>query len=325
MAPTTGRAERLLRAALDAVERGWYVMPMHARRKVPSLRSNWENVATRDPDAIWTWWQTAPFNVGIATGRSGLVVIDLDTGPGDPPPDWAGEDVSDGRDVLEVLAERAGQPVPLDTFTVATARGGRHLYFAAPQDEKLYNTTGKLGWRIDTRAHGGCVVGPGSVVYGRRYRITRDRPPAQLPTWLLEKLRPQIPAVRPATHALEGLRADAYVRSAVRGECERVVRAAEGTRNNTLFAAAARLGGLVAGGALPEAQARHALQEASQRHVGVGGFTVEEAMKAIESGLRRGAKTPRLPAARTGSASTTSSRGLAPSVRNVQAGLHRST
>lgn len=289
---------RLMRAALDATERGWYVFPLHVRRKIPSLRRDWENVSTRDPDTIWNWWSHAPFNVGIATGRSGLVVIDLDTGKGDPPAEWAADRVTHGRDVLHILAERAGQQTPLDTFTVATPSGGLHLYFAAPAGLDLRNTTGKLGWRIDTRAHGGQVVGPESIVNGRRYTITRDVQPAPLPTWLIERLRPPVQAPVPATHVLEGFRADAYVQSAVRGECERVVHAAVGARNHAVFVAAAKLGGLVAGGALPEAQARQALEAASSHHVGVHGFTHEEALKTIESGLRRGAQTPRTPAAR---------------------------
>ncbi len=290
---------RLMRAALDATERGWYVFPLHVRRKVPSLRRNWENVATRNPDTIWSWWSHAPFNIGIATGRSGLVVIDLDTGKGDPPAEWEAEGVTHGRDVLHLLAERAGAQTPLDTFTVATPSGGLHLYFTPPAGLDLHNTTGKLGWHIDTRGNGGYVVGPESIVNGRRYKITRDVQPAQLPAWLIERLRPPVQVPLPATQVLEGLRAGAYVQSAVRGEYERVVRAAVGTRNHAVFVAAAKLGGLVAGGALPEALARQALEAASRHHVGVHGFTHEEALKTIESGLRRGAQTPRTPAPRS--------------------------
>jgi len=35
---------------------------------------------------------------------------------------------------------------------VATAGGGLHLYFRAPDDAWLTNTAGRLGTRIDTRA-----------------------------------------------------------------------------------------------------------------------------------------------------------------------------
>lgn len=305
---------RLMRAALDATERGWYVFPLHVRRKVPSLRRDWESVATRDPDTIWNWWRHAPFNVGVATGRSGLVVIDLDAAQGDPPPDWAAEGVTHGRDVLHVLAQRAGQQTPLDTFTVATPRGGLHLYFTTPDGHDLRNTAGKLGWHIDTRAHGGYVVGPESIVNGRRYTTTRDVQPAKLPAWLIERLRPPAQAPLPATQVLEGLRADAYVQSAVRGEYERVVHAAVGTRNHTVFVAAAKLGGLVAGGALPEAQARQALEAASCHHIGVNGFTHEEVLRTIESGLRRGAQTPRTPAPRSADTRSTVTR------RSISAG-----
>ncbi|WP_370027732.1 bifunctional DNA primase/polymerase [Planotetraspora sp. GP83] len=82
------------------------------------------------------------------------------------PPRTAG--VNDGADVLAVLCEQAGQPLPFDTFTVRTRRGGLHLYFTAPIGGPVLGNTqgsrGGLGWLIDTRAHGGYVVGPGSVV-----------------------------------------------------------------------------------------------------------------------------------------------------------------
>ena len=43
----------------------------------------------------------------------------------------------------------------------------------------------RLGWLIDTRARGGYVVGPGSIVSlpdgTGRYEVTYDRPPAPLP------------------------------------------------------------------------------------------------------------------------------------------------
>ena len=143
-----------------------------------------------------------PYNIGIATGPSGLLVIDLDKPkPGEvPPPRWALPGITDGADVLAALCERHGQPFPWETFMVRTRRGGLHLYFTAPPGVRLGNTSGRnergLGWLIDTRGHGGYVVAPGSFVDlpdgTGRYEVIYDRPPAPLPEWLCR------PADRPA-------------------------------------------------------------------------------------------------------------------------------
>ena len=41
-----------------------------------------------------------------------------------------------------------------------------------------------LGWLIDTRAHGGYVLGAGSIVNGRPYAALLDTYVAALPGWL---------------------------------------------------------------------------------------------------------------------------------------------
>jgi hypothetical protein len=121
------------RAAVAAAARGWRVFPLRPNDKRPAVR-DWETRATTDLDRIHHCWAAGPWNIGIACGPSGLVVIDLDTPkPGDTaPPAWQLPGVTCGEDVLAVLAERAGVPVPYDTHTVRTGRGGRHLYFTPP-------------------------------------------------------------------------------------------------------------------------------------------------------------------------------------------------
>jgi hypothetical protein len=88
---------------------------------------------------IGRWWRL-PYNIGIATGRSGLVVVDLDHGQGEPAPEqFSG--ARDGLDVLTRVAAAAGAPVPTDTFTVLTPTGGRHL----PRQGSSYATP-RAGW-----------------------------------------------------------------------------------------------------------------------------------------------------------------------------------
>lgn len=111
-----------LAAALRAAERGWPVFPVRPYNKHPAVR-DWEHRATCDREEIIRWWAAAPYNIGIACRAAGLVVLDLDAGHGHPPPPWADLAVTHGRDVLRILADRAGQPDPVDTYTVATPNG----------------------------------------------------------------------------------------------------------------------------------------------------------------------------------------------------------
>ncbi|MDN5854703.1 MAG: bifunctional DNA primase/polymerase [Actinomycetia bacterium] len=103
----------LLGAALDAADRGWHIFPLVRAGKVPTLR-NWEQRATTNKRQIHRWWANAEVNVGVATGRSGLVVIDLDDGRGAAPPERF-VDARNGRDVLAMLATEVGAPVTTDT------------------------------------------------------------------------------------------------------------------------------------------------------------------------------------------------------------------
>ncbi|RST19128.1 bifunctional DNA primase/polymerase [Streptomyces sp. WAC05374] len=290
-----------LTAALDAASRDWHVFPLISGDKRPAV-SDWETRATTDPDRITRAWSVAAFNVGIATGPSGLVVIDLDKPkhPGDTPPAaWAEHGVTDGADVLAALCERHGQPFPADTYTVRTWSGGTHLYFATPEGEPLRNTAGDsargLGWKVDTRAWGGLVVGAGSTFAGRLYEVTHDAPVAPLPGWLAELLRPApLPPQTPITVALTGRgRRTAFLRSAVNGEVQRVTGSGPHEHNNSLYIASVALGQLVAGGELSEADVTGWLLTAALQ-VGQG---EREARRTIASGLRAGARRPRTVAA----------------------------
>ena len=71
----------LVDVALTAARRGWHVFPICPGRKQPPRKAaaDWEDAATTEAARILRWWATHPLdNVGIATGPSGLVVVDLD-------------------------------------------------------------------------------------------------------------------------------------------------------------------------------------------------------------------------------------------------------
>jgi hypothetical protein len=238
-------------------------------------------------------------------------VVDLDASHGDPPPDLADAGIKHGRDMLALLASNAGADDPAETYTVVTPHG-EHRYFTAPEPAPqpgpgpgrgLGNSVGRLGWSIDTRGKGGYVLAAGShrpdVKGTGRYMVTIPGPAIPLPAWMAAALAGPAhiaaaaasPAPTPAL--VSGRRVAAYVEAAVAGEVQNVQAAKPGTRNHTVYVAAARLGGLVAAGVLDQTRASTTLLAAAAGHVGVEDFTAAEARRTIDNGLRRGLQEPR--------------------------------
>ncbi len=281
---------RLLDAALGLAGRKWRVFPLRPGDKRPAVR-DWESRATTDTDRITSAWTAGPFNIGVASGPSGLVVVDLDRPkPGTvPPPAYRQPGIRDGADVLAKLCEALDQPLPADTYTVRTGSGGTHLYFAAPAGVTVRNTAGRLGWLIDTRAAGGYVVATGSIVAGRAYSALVDVEPMPLPGWLTERLTEADPPTDHAASRAVAGNPSAYAAAALRGELDRVLRAQEGSRNQTLNAAAFSLGQLVAAGLLPRQFAEDALTLAGLAI----GLPSRECAATIRSGLDSGQRSPR--------------------------------
>ena len=291
-------------AARAAAARGWPVFPLHGYSKYPAV-TDWEHRASTDPDQVAAWWPgQSRDNIGIACGPAGLVVVDLDPARGQaPPPPWDTAGVTHGRHVLAILAERAGAVLPPATFTVATPSGGHHMYFLAPAGATVRNTAGALGWRVDTRAAGGFVVAAGSARWGsgriRRYTVTDPAPPVPLPDWLTTALTahatPRHAAGGGTGNLPEGRveQAGAYVTAAIDAEARAVTQATAGTRNSTLFRAAAALGELVGAGLVTADVVTDVLRRAATIHCGVDDFTPAEADRAISNGLARGRRHPR--------------------------------
>lgn len=282
------------RAAMGACSRGWFVFPVRAGGKEPRPGLSWPRAATGDPGRLaLARWRPGE-NYGIAAKPSGLVVVDLDQPkPGyEFPPGWRGESgVSDGADVLAVLAERAGVRAWPLTFTVATPSGGRHLYFAAPPGRPIGNKP--LGPLIDVRGggagDGGYVLGPGSVLPGGEYAVIDDQPPAPLPEWIADLLDPPPVLRRPQAVELGGPGGSRYAESALRAELHKVLTAAPGSRNNTLHTAAFSLGQLVEAGALPAGRVEALLSEAGER----AGLPSGEVARTVASGIESGRSHPR--------------------------------
>ena len=346
-----------LPAALRTARAGWWVFPVRPGAKTPAAPAahvvgsaegltcrgacgRWGHGlhdATTDPDvveAMWCRWPAA--NVGISCGPSALVVVDLDA-PGGPRPGRVlrdqGDDeptpagVTDGASGLAWLAgRRGGRSEDLDTLTVDTPTGGRHLYFHAPPLEGgLRVTSGAgmtsgLGWGIDVRGWGGYVVAPPSVRPEGSYRRLGGvlRP---LPSWLLDALaaagrvdfpQPLAPAAGQARRrrltlihgegdsgGSDGQRRRRYLAAAVEGELRRVWDAPVGSLNDTVVRAGFALGQLVTGAGLDRAAVTDALLEAARHagavHAAAGGKRFDEPKTAatITRALTAGQARPR--------------------------------
>ena len=288
MTTHTPTAAELVKAALRYAKQGWLVFPLVPNTKRPACpaqpaarcdrtdpwcrngHTSWEQRATQNPDRIRRAWSIRPYGIGIACGPSRLLVIDTDVvKPGEP-------GTLSGRSGEDVLAELVGdRPFP-DTYTVTTPSGGIHRYYRTPAHIRLGNTASRLGELIDTRGHGGYVVAPPTSIDNRPYRILRDKPCAELPTWLAHLLNnphrlpsppsstPSTPDSRPPTgQPPQRQSAMSLLRWPARPPASAM--APPGTRNHTLFCAAIALGQLVGGGLVDEHTVRDHLRTACRR------------------------------------------------------------
>ena len=220
--PATGEADAQVaahdtgssfhRAALIYATQGWPVFPLLPGAKTPATRHGFHEAET-DPGFIRLWWADGtPWNIGIATGPAGLVVIDADP----------------GGSIRSMCASRELPP----TFAVCTPRGGLHLYYRALPGCPVRNSAGRLAPHIDVRAEGGYVAGAGSVVDGRSYTVGHLADPVPLPGWLAEA----------AAEPLEPRRVPSRAggRGTVAGLIRFVSRLPEGRRNTGLYWACRR-------------------------------------------------------------------------------------
>lgn len=259
------------KAALALGQRGWYVFLLSPNSKVPHRSmTDWENKATNDPIEITELWNDNPdCNIGLAAGPSGLCVLDFDA-------------AKTPQEVSGIEAFRSAYPgrkLPA-TYTVRTASGGWHLYYHRSGD--LRNSASKLAARVDTRALGGYVVAPGSIIDGSPYTETSGiHLIPEVPEWIVKALQDK-PVVRQNVKPKGD--STAYALAALRGECEALAATQEGGRNHAANRAAWNVSRFVAREELDQERAYVALEEAAL----TCGLPLREAANAISSGMKRG-------------------------------------
>ncbi|TLQ39254.1 bifunctional DNA primase/polymerase [Streptomyces marianii] len=273
--------------------------------------------ATTDPDLIRRWWRGRDFAVGVATGPSGLLVVDLDDHH-HPLPErelvLPGVDLSavpeadrvrTGVDVLELLCRIRRTESLLHappTLTVRTPGGGIHLWYqtgGAP----FVQGAGRLGWQIDVRAGWSTALAPTTRTRSGCYQITGPATqPARLPRWLTIELArvglrargsdpppARIRLPRPAGRHRPHDEA-AYAAAALRREAATVAGARVG-RNDAINRAGFRLGQLVGAGLLEFDEVHQALTEAAA----LAGVDPGEAkaQSTLHRALKAGMRSPR--------------------------------
>ena len=236
-----------LHLALSLAELGWHVLPLTWTKKRPlancdrceprrgkpahdpagcpcSPAGRWchgVRAATIDPDRLTTWWTTEPRAVpGVATGPSGLCLVDIDTDH-EPLPetlathllpgiDLRAEDIPadswstrarfrDGRDSLSLLARLRARTNAWPSaeehrpVSVATPSGGRHLWYRTPAPglhQVIANTRKTrpygLAWQVDIKAGRSYGIAPGATVAAGPYKPLMGHPAnvGVMPPWL---------------------------------------------------------------------------------------------------------------------------------------------
>lgn len=286
-APAPGTPENpLLDWALYLASLGWPVFPLRPGTKRQPAVKDWENRATTDPTRIRRCWEADRWNIGLATGPAGLVVVDLDM-----PKD--GETDPDGEAALARLAAERGGPVP-GTYTVTTPSGGRHLYYRCPPGVRLRNTQGRVCTNVDTRSGGGYVVAPGSVTPDGAYELLDETAPVDLPAWLVQASAERPSTANSAPVQIRSADSNAYGSAALRGEARRVRDATPGTYNGVLSSAAYTIGRKVGAGLIDHTTARAELIAAGETLIGSAHWppNAREVIRVVDTGLTAGAANP---------------------------------
>ena len=246
------RRRALQAAAQAAVDRGWHIFPCAPNGKAPMTPHGFQDA---EPHArVWEPGSDSDYprnaNIGIACGASGLLVVDLD--------------VKHAIDGITAFEDFMGEWP--DTYEVETPSGGVHLYFSDP-DNEFGCGTGSLPEGIDIRGKGGYVLGAGSVIDGKRYRIVNDADVAPIPenlsTALLEPRRRIVRQRSRHRWKKWETMPRLQVERALNQILERVETARPGERNNILHWAACRFGEAMDAGWITDETAEAALLDAA--------------------------------------------------------------
>jgi hypothetical protein len=190
IAKTTENATGLIDVESDPPDMREYAVALATRglpvfkltRELKPAAGKWWLGAARTPGAARAMWSypdgsARPDNIGIATGaladgEGGIVAVDMDVKP-----DENGMATRAGKASLQELVDRR---LPLETFTQSTKNEGQHLLFRTPPGDECSSLTNYLPG-LDIKGYHGFVVGAGSELNGKFYKIIKNVPLVDLP------------------------------------------------------------------------------------------------------------------------------------------------
>lgn len=236
---------------------GWHLFPVQG--KYPRKGFGWTTKATDDPQQRAQLADLPHDGWAVATGPSGLAVLDADRHKAE----------EDGLAALEAWG------LPLSPVMGATPTGGgRHFWYANPTGVAGRN---KLRLGLDLKAAGGYVVFAGP---GRRLAwVSPWGPLPDLPSEVVAELRH--PAPEPVRDLHPAPVVTGNPRGALRGAAGRVAAAVEGERNSVLNWAAFNAGRAALAAGAPVDQVTAVLVLAAR----ACGLADAEALRTIRSGL----------------------------------------
>lgn len=160
----------LITHALNYARAGYYVFPLtvmwdesRGKKKliIPFPKAEaWDEESTTDESTIREWFATprrGMKGLGIDTGKSGIVAVDLDVSNGRAGPSQWSE-----------LPEQ--QPTPM---LINTHSGGLHRFYRDPTG-RITNSAGEIAPDIDIRGNGGFVITAPTRVWGTDHAYTLD-------------------------------------------------------------------------------------------------------------------------------------------------------
>lgn len=221
--------------------------------------------------------------VGVPTGEPlGAWVLDLDR---------HGE--KDGHVWLAEMEALHG-PLP-PTARATTAGDGTHIFFA---HEPGMRNRAEIAEGVDTRADGGYIIAPGSIMAdGRAYRWVDwehdGLPPiAPAPAWLLDMLKAKPAPEHTGSYTPSEGDNERYVEAAIKGEIDALVSTRAG-RNQAINQTAFSLGTLVGAGVLSRLEAEAHIMAAAHANGYVAKDGERAARQTMKSGMDSGIKSPR--------------------------------
>lgn len=152
----------------------FYKIPLINNSKRPCIGIKWETSKTRDK---------IQENHGILTGQvNDIIVIDLDL--------YKDKSFNKSEFIKEFTNEFTNEFIKqFNTYTVRTCNNGFHLYFK--YDPEIKQTV-CAKHNIDIRSDGGYVLGNGSIINNKKYKIELNTSiktiPSNLKKWLLDNL-----------------------------------------------------------------------------------------------------------------------------------------